>query len=343
MRNLFTILLLVVAFTGVKAQSFEQQAKEIAERIDSITTTERAALKTAVEAVDQRLANGEITSLQAREEREELADYHAERIESGVNAEKEKLDRLVATRVDDQVYETQKDTIQGKGTTITINVNGKNENVSEKRTTSQVVFALGLNMLQGDDGGLGDHMKGWQSKFTELGLTWNTRLTEETNLLHIKYGASLMYNAYSPKDNMIVTAQGDQTVLVPSDIDFKRNKFRNLYAHFPVHLEFDFSPMKYNEEGEKIFKSHEGFRFGIGGFAGVLMNSKNKFKYKEDGRKVKFSVKDDYNVNDFTYGLSGYVGYGQFSLYTKYDLKPVFEHNQIEENNFSVGVRWDLN
>lgn len=341
MRNLFTILLLAIAFTWIKAQSFEQQVKDIAERIDSITTTKRAALKTAVEAVDRRLENGEITSLEAKLEREQLADYHAERIESQVNAEREKLDNLVANRVENNIDPATQDTLKKNSVKIKIEFN--NDEKKEKRTTSQVVFALGLNMLTGDEGGLGDHMKGWQSKFTELGVTWNTRISENSNLFHIKYGGSLVWNAFSPEDNLIVTPQGDQTILVPSDIDFKRNKFRNLYANFPVHFELDFSPMKYNEAGERIFRSHEGFRIGLGGFAGVLMNSKNKFKYNEDGKKVKFSVKDNYNVNNFTYGLSAYAGYKQFSLYTKYDLQPVFENNAVDENNFSIGLRWDIN
>ncbi|MDO5655338.1 MAG: hypothetical protein Q4G27_04285 [Flavobacteriaceae bacterium] len=340
MKTISTLLLVLLATLIMQAQSFETQTKAIAERIDSITQAERLALKKAVEKIDAQLEKGEINHQKANEEKNRIADYHAERIENQVNAEKEKLDLLIANRVENQIYSTENDTVDGDSIVIKIK---KNKNVSEKRTTSQLVFGIGLNMLQGDEGGLGDHMKGWQSKFVELGVTWNTRLSRESNLFHVKYGPSLVWNSLSPEDNLIFTPLEDQTVLLPSDIDFKRNRFRNLYANFALHFELDFSPMKRNDSGEKIFRSHEGFRLGFGGFTGVLMNSKNKFKYHEGVRKVVAEIKDNYNVNNFNYGLSGYLGYKQFSLYAKYDLQPMFENNPVDENLLSLGVRWDFN
>lgn len=53
--------------------------------------------------------------------------------------------------------------------------------------------------------------------------------------------------------------------------------------------------------------------------------------------------KGDYNVNNFIYGLSSYVGYKEISLYLKYDLNPIFKNNAIDENNISLGIRFDFN
>ena len=63
----------------------------------------------------------------------------------------------------------------------------------------------------------------------------------------------------------------------------------------------------------------------------------------ENGNKVKTKTKGDYNVNDFVYGVSAYIGYGEISLYAKYDLQPVFANNDIDQNNLSLGIRFDLN
>ena len=54
-------------------------------------------------------------------------------------------------------------------------------------------------------------------------------------------------------------------------------------------------------------------------------------------------TKADFNVNDFTYGLSAYVGHKSTSLYVKYDLNPMFKNNNIDQNNVSLGLRFDFN
>ena len=110
----------------------------------------------------------------------------------------------------------------------------------------------------------------------------------------------------------------------------------------PMHLEFDFSKTS-TVDDKKIFKSHRGARFGIGGFVGVNSNSKQFIAYKQDGYKISEKQQGDFNVNDFTYGLSAYVGYKQTSLYLKYDLSPVFENNIVDQNNISLGLRFDWN
>lgn len=334
-----SILVLFLIGIYLQAQSFEQQTKEIADRIDAITLTEKNELKLKIKNVDKQLEEGEITFEEAKVEKTRLANYYAERIEKGVNAEKEKLDTLIAARVDGKVY-SEKECVKKSGITIE-NINIINKN-GERRTTNQLVFAFGLNTLQGDKNGLSDDLKLWQSKFWELGYTWNTRLSKESNLFHIKYGVSLLFNNYSPKNNKVFTVDGDKTFLADSDINFKRNRFRNLHLNVPIHFEFDLSPMKFNKNGEKLFRSHNGLRIGIGGYAGLLINSRNSFKYKKDGSKIKYKEKKDFNVNDFNYGLSAYIGYGQISLYTKYDLQPVFKNNPVDENNLSIGLRWDF-
>lgn len=345
MKEVIITVVLVLLGTFSQAQTFEEQAKQIAEKIDAITTAEKAALKEAVAKVDTQLEKGEITATEAKNERERLADYHASRIQEGVNAEKEKLDTLIAKRVDNNVYKSEKDSVKKKDTGIHIIFNGNKErkNKGEKRTTKQFVFAFGLNTLRGDDGAFPDEIKVWKSKFWEYGYTWNTRLSNKSNLAHIKYGASLVYNNLRPENNQIFAEDGEQTILQSTDIDFKRNRFRNFYLNVPVHFELDFSPTRTNKDGEKIFSSHDGFRVGLGGYAGVLINSKNFFKYEEDGRKVKYTEKDDFNVNNFNYGVSGYIGYRQFSLYSKYDLQPLFENNPTDDYNLSIGLRWDFN
>ena len=45
---------------------------------------------------------------------------------------------------------------------------------------------------------------------------------------------------------------------------------------------------------------------------------------------LQLKQKGDFNVNNFIYGLSAYIGYKETSLYVKYDLNPIFENNRSE-------------
>ncbi|MGK4567020.1 hypothetical protein [Flavobacterium sp. 3HN19-14] len=179
------------------------------------------------------------------------------------------------------------------------------------------------------------------SHFYEWGTTWNTRIMKNNNLLHAKYGISVMYNNLRPTDNRYFVDNGNETTLETSAIDLKDSRFRNVYIAVPVHLEFDFSGSK-TVDGNTTFKTHQSFRLGVGGYAGVNVKSKQILKTDEDGYKNRDVTKGSFNVNDFIYGVSAYVGYKDMSLYMKYDLNPLFKDNAIDQNNISFGVRWDL-
>jgi len=67
-----------------------------------------------------------------------------------------------------------------------------------------------------------------------------------------------------------------------------------------------------------------------------------KLKYKDVGNKVKDKQRGGFEVSEFVYGLSGYVAIGNVALYVKYDLNPLFKNQIINQNNISVGLRFDM-
>lgn len=342
MKN-FTIYLVILVFLFVSKvlgqETFESRAKQIANKIEKVTKEEKAVLKEEVEAVNIQLSEGKITKEQADKRKKELAEARAVIIEEKVTLAQNELNDLVQQKVDGKIKE------QDSTHTYTFRWKPKKEKDSihgEKRTTSQFVFALGLNNTI-IDGELQDsNYKFTGSHFYEWGFTYNSRLLKNHNLLHAKYGLSLMYNNIRPTDNRSFVVNGDQTDLVTNPIDLKESRFRNVYLVLPVHLEFDFSGSK-NYNGNPVFKTHKSFRFGVGGYAGVNVKSKQILKYDDDDFKATVKTKGDFNTNKFIYGLSAYVGYKETSLYLKYDLNPLFKDNVVSENNVSLGVRFDLN
>jgi hypothetical protein len=334
-------LLCLIATKMTAQESFSERVDAISKNMEAITKTQKDSLKIEVDQVNQQLQAGTITAAEADTKKQQLADMRAKKIEDGINAEQAKLEQLINDKVDGKLPKTS------DKFSFSFNKGDKNENdtlkqMSFKRTTSQFVFALGVNRLVIDDKIDHDSFED-RSDFYEWGVSFNTRMLKNNNLLHLKYGLSLQYNNLRPENNRkFATTPDGQTGLVDSGLDLKVSRFRYVNLVIPVHLEFDFTPKKVNGD-MTYFPSHKSLRLGVGGYAGINVKEKQILKYTENDHKVRHKEKGDFNVNDFTYGLSAYIGFGEVALYAKYDLQPVFANNAVDAQNLSMGVRFDFN
>lgn len=351
MRNL-TIYLAVTAClfaTKITAQeTFDQRVRDIAQKIELVTKEEKAALKAEVEEVNKEVEAGKLSYKEGDARKLQLAETRSNNIETKVAQYESELKDIVQQKVDGKIKDP--DTLRRfrfvwRTDSWKKDVR-KRDSIqlitSESRTTSQFVFAAGINNLVTDGAVANSDFRYMGSHFYEWGTSWNTRLAKNNNLLHLKYGFSVMYNNLRATDNRLFVDKGTQTDLETAPIHMKDSRFRNVNLVFPLHLEFDFTP-KREHDGKQIFKTHRTFRFGIGGYAGVNVKSKQIVKYEIDGYKTKEVTKGNFNVNDFVYGVSTYVGYKETSIYIKYDLNPMFKDNAIDQNNISLGVRFDFN
>ena len=347
MKNLIVYSVLLVCFFATKnygQESFENRAKSIANNIESITKEEKSLLKSEVEAVNLQLEKGTISKEQADVKKNQLAQFRAQNIEKKVAAEQLLLNKLVQEKVDGKIMATDS-TKKRRSVSFSFKTNIKKNDTlpkSEKRTTSQFVFAAGLNNVTTNGTVANSDFKYWGSHFYEWGITYNTRLDKNSNLFHIKYGFSLQYNNLRATENRLFVANNSQTVLISNPINQDDSRFKNVYLVFPVHFELDFSPTK-TRNGKKVFQSHEGFRLGLGGYLGTNLKSKQYLEYNSNGYKTETETCGDFNTSNFIYGTSAYVGYKETSLYIKYDLNPLFRDNVAKQNNVSLGIRFDFN
>lgn len=343
----YTVISFFLMATSVYGQDhFSERIKAISEEIKNITAEEKKALKLEIENINDQLEQGKITQQQADDAKLNAANLRAENIQKRVAVQQDLLNKLVNEKVDEAVVQ-QTDTTKNRivvsnGSWHVALKNRKKR--TQKRTTSQFVLAFGLNNVVTDNdlSSLEDSdFKVSGSRFFEWGYTWNSRLFKEHNLLHAKYGFSFMYNNLRPTQNRIYQMNGAQTDLVVSERHLRDNRFKNVHLVFPIHLEFDFSPKKTNSDGTTYFRTHKGFRVGVGGYGGFNLKTKQISKFSgESGRVVQ---KTDFNTADIIYGLSTYVGYRATSLYLKYDMNSMFKNNLTDQNNISLGVRFDFN
>jgi hypothetical protein len=111
---------------------------------------------------------------------------------------------------------------------------------------------------------------------------------------------------------------------------------------FPLH--FEFGPSRKIDRGSYVrYSTKRQFKIGIGGYGGFNIQTMQKLKYtNENGNNEKDKFKGDYNPSDLIYGLSGYVALGGVAIYCKYDLNPIFKDQTFEQNNISLGIRFDM-
>lgn len=348
-------------FPEMGAKSFEDRVFWISTGIKKDIREEKDLLKKKVEMVDKQLIEGLITKKQAEEQKLKLAEFRAKTIEEKVKLRQEALKKLIQDDVEGKLPKHA----GGRNRVRIPLMNAQNVNIGDhsdivlpsmkayngqkdkdrqqnKRTSSQLVFAIGANNLVTDGAVANSDFKYAQSHFYEWGLTLNSRIFPNHNLLHAKYGFSLMYNDLRPTDNRYFVVNGNETDLMTNTIPQKDARFRNVNLVFPLHLEFDFTKPTV-KDGKTYFKSHNSFRFGLGGYFGANLKSKQILEYDQNDYHRIEKTRGDYNVNTFIYGLSTYIGYKATSLYLKYDLNPLFKDNPVKQNNVSLGLRFDFN
>ncbi len=309
-----------------------------------ITQEEKAFLKTEVETINQRLENKEITQVEAEVLKQEMAKKRALNIENRIAIIDSQIELI--TRNPDYYPSTQSrenEVIISIGKKKGLYVKSKNEPPKyDIRTSNQLLFAIGFNNTIIDGESLDDspYQLGG-SGFVELGWLWKTRLLKNSNFVRVNYGLSFQWNKLSIKDNQYFVANGDETTLETFPLNLKKSKFRTTSLVVPVH--FEFGPSKLLGFNDRIrYQTHKQFKIGLGGFAGVNLATKQKLKYKENGNNQKDKFKSDYNTTNLVYGVSGYIGVGDFSIYAKYNLNDLFKDQAIAQNNVSLGLRWDF-
>ncbi|MFD2564274.1 hypothetical protein [Aquimarina rubra] len=351
MYVVLTTMTLNAYFLHAQDKGNLDKIEELKQEKEAVVVLEKEELKKEVESINERLVKGEITTEEAQKLKETAAQRHALNIENRLVI----IDNQIALleRNDSEYLNTGKTKLSiGLGAKdkddgdilFGINLkNGKKDKIRyDRRTYSDLVVAFGLNNAIVDGQSLDDSdYKIAGSRFFEIGLAWKTRVFKNSNFMRIKYGISYQSNGLKPTDNRYFVENGDQTELEEFRLELDKSKFRMDNLVIPVHLEF--GPSKRIETEEKLrFSTARKFRIGLGGYVGANISTRQKLKYKENGDRVKDKIKRDYNTSDLIYGLSTYMGFGDMSLYLKYDLSPIFQNATIDQNNVSLGLRFDL-
>lgn len=362
------ILLILVLLSATMAESqektFEKEVIKISKKIENITNQQKDSLKIKIIDIDEKLEKGEITKETSGTLKQEVASYHARRIEKLVGEQERLLQLLVQDKTNGKIASSEEfitnedeDNVFSIGNKIfKLNIsegdleernerkNHRGKIKKQRSTTSQFVFAMGINNVLNNDkiSSLNDSdYKFWESHFYELGWTWKTRFTKKPSQFYFKYGVSFLWNNLRLKENRIHFKNGDITEIQIFENKLSESRLRHVQMNFPVHFEWDLSKNKTYNDGRVKDRTNNAIRLGVGGFVGFKLGTRQYLEYNDanniDVEEVQYN---NFNMNTVNYGLSTYLGYKSTSFYVKYDLNPLFK--DTETRNISMGIRFDF-
>lgn len=218
------------------------------------------------------------------------------------------------------------------------------DTIPQYNTQVRPYLYYGLGNLATDGAFANSEFGYLRSSLVEWGLAFRKPFSKTDNKWGIRYGLGFKYQGLATTANKEFVLNADQTQTAISNHSLRKNYafLRNTYITIPLSLDFTTTTKVYND-ANKRFVVKEGFNFGIGGYLSYNLNSKQHIRYTNtQDVKIYEQQKHNWNVTDFQYGLTTYVGTDNFKLVAKYDLSTQFENNPINQNYWSLGVQLGL-
>jgi hypothetical protein len=104
------------------------------------------------------------------------------------------------------------------------------------------------------------------------------------------------------------------------------------YIDIPVELRFNLNP----EDPARSFK------VAIGGRVGYLLGAHTKIRYRENHELKKLKNNQDFNLSPFRYSVYMKIYFGNFSIFSYYNLNPLWKANkgpnQTQAQTYTIGI-----
>jgi hypothetical protein len=213
----------------------------------------------------------------------------------------------------------------------------RSERAVQTRTKS--ILAIGWNQALGDGNGIGDDYRFWGSGIFEFGVEFSTRISPNDKL-RLNYGLSLQTQSLRINNNRQFETIDDITSLQPVGFDVEKSKFQQSTLIVPVHLEIGRGEVKTYEDDITRINHDDSFVFGIGGYVGINGSTNQFLKFERNGRDISNRLYNDFEMEDFVYGLSAYAGAGSAQIFVKYGLNTIFKNSPVDQQYASIGFRF---
>lgn len=212
----------------------------------------------------------------------------------------------------------------------------KHKEDNYKSTRFNFDVDLGLNaVVNNNDATPVPDLRTVASRYVSLNSHLISQVGGRRSPFYIVSGLELAFNNYMFDKNWVALDEKDVTAFSRMD-EFSIDKSKITTSSLNVPL---MTMLKFRNRRGK-----DGFHIGAGGFAGYRLGAHSKLKYSQDGNTRKEKDRSNFNLNDFQYGATGVVGYGNLTLFAKYNMNSLFKENRGPEANVaSFGFRLFFN
>ena len=334
---LLVMLLLTSMTTLAQDNNADLEIKKLEESKEKIVNEEKRLLSKEVRKINEQLEDNEISFAEAEKLKARAAKFRALNIENRLAIVNHRLSLLKrnAIRENDEFIANQSSVSSSrKG----VSLRSRQNYNDHRRTFRSTVIAFGFNNVITENESFNDSdFRVGGSRFFEIGYAWTTRVFKNSNWLRFKYGLSFQFNSLKPTGNRFFVDTGTETELQEHEFKLKKSKLRMDNLVIPIHFEFGGS-RKFGDENNIRYSTFNKVQIGIGGYAGINLNTIQKLKIRQDGSTDKKKFKRNFNTNNVIYGLSTYIKWKEVAIYAKYDLNTIFKDNPVDQRNVSVGL-----
>ncbi len=187
----------------------------------------------------------------------------------------------------------------------------------------------------------------WGSWYVALNSVQRTHIAGK---FYLEWGMGVSWYNFKFQNNQTVLSKDDNGVIFGEDsrnFDFIKSKLTATYLNASFVPMIDFGKGGRSTtifDGSRVDFSSRGnhsssFRFGLGPYAGYLIDSYTKQVFKDQGDKHKERNHDTFYLNNIRYGMRLQLGFRDVDLFFNYDINHLFVDNKGPElNAFSFGV-----
>ncbi len=181
----------------------------------------------------------------------------------------------------------------------------------------------------------------WGSWYVALNAINDTRIVGP---LHIEWGLGVSWYNFKFENEATRIREGDNVVEfyeAPVDVEAKKSKLTATYVNASLVPVIKIGGNRHNHHHRRhwhwdAFDAREGFRIGLGGYAGYKIASYAKTVVDDRNRDKDH---DGFYLNNLRYGLRAQLGFGGVDFFVNYDISEVFVENKGPKlNAFSFGV-----
>ncbi len=145
--------------------------------------------------------------------------------------------------------------------------------------------------------------------------------------VNLKTAITIDWNNYYFTEDVQLKQDQEALTFERTGVDYDKNKLMVRYAQIPLMLNINSDP-----------RGDDGVNLSVGGYMGVLWGARTKQKSGEFGKQ---KIRDEFNLNNFRYGLTARLDIKWLDFYFNLNLSQLFDEDEdagINAQTFNAGI-----